>query len=71
MWPKEYKNYPEDQPLKQHEIEPGKGIIGCEMHDLNGWGLTVHQSKKGKKRGMAAFLARLLEGDRPEDGSHP
>lgn len=38
MWPKNYKDYPEDESLVQNQVEPGHGIVGCEMHDLNGWG---------------------------------
>lgn len=50
MWPKKYKDYPEDLPLTQNQVEPGKGIIGCEMHDLNGWGEAYHIFKKKEKR---------------------
>ncbi len=42
MWPKEYRDYPKDKPLVKNRVEPGKGIVGCEMHDLNGWGTTHH-----------------------------
>ncbi len=42
MWHKEYKDYPLDTPLKQRKAEPGRGIIGCEMSELNGWGTTLH-----------------------------
>ena len=38
MWPKNYKDYPLDKKLIKYEVEPGNGIIGCEMHELNGWG---------------------------------
>ncbi len=42
MWPKFYRDYPEDKPLVKQSVESGKGIIGCEMHELNGWGMTHH-----------------------------
>lgn len=45
MWPKEYKDYPKDKPLIQNQVSPGHGIIGCEMHDLNGWGQNYHIEK--------------------------
>jgi hypothetical protein len=45
MWPKAYKDYKKDEPLKKMHVEPSKGIIGCEMHDLNGWGNTLHQQR--------------------------
>lgn len=56
MWFKEYRDYPIDKPLIQEQVEPGRGIIGCEMHDLNGWGTHLHQIKPCKK----GILARLL-----------
>lgn len=43
MWPKTYRDYKTDQPLIQNQVSPGHGIIGCEMHDLNGWGTTLHE----------------------------
>lgn len=42
MWPKKYLDYPIDKPLIKQRVEPGKGIIGCEMHELNGWGASYH-----------------------------
>lgn len=42
MWPKAYRDYEKDRPLIKYQIEPSHGIIGCEMHDLNGWGNTLH-----------------------------
>lgn len=46
MWPKSYRDYPKDKPLIKNQVEPGKGIIGCEMHDLNGWGSSWHHTRK-------------------------
>jgi hypothetical protein len=60
MWPKEYKDYPEDEPLIKYQVEPGKGIIGCEMHDLNGWGNTIHIPRKKKKGPLASLLTTLF-----------
>jgi len=42
MWPKSYRDYKLDQPLIKYQVEPNHGIIGCEMHDLNGWGNSLH-----------------------------
>lgn len=44
MWFKHYRDYPIDQPLIKEPVEAGHGIIGCEMHDLNGWGLCANPS---------------------------
>ncbi len=38
----EYFDYKVDQPLIKFPVEPGRGIIGCEMHEINGWGNTLH-----------------------------
>lgn len=42
MWPKVYKDYPCDGPLKHQQIFSGKGIMGCEMHEINGLGNSWH-----------------------------
>jgi hypothetical protein len=55
MWPKKYKDYPVDTPLKHHKTEPGKGIVGVEMNDINGWGEEHHIYRK-RKKGLLALL---------------
>ena len=42
MWPKEYRDYKIDEPLKKLRVNTGDGITGVEMNDLNGWGDTLH-----------------------------
>lgn len=59
MWPKAYKNYPVDTDLIKEQIETGKGIIGCEMHELNGWGNTFHVPRRVKKRNLIEWLLQL------------
>lgn len=66
MWSKNYKNYPEDKPLIREQIEPGKGIIGCEMHDMNGWGNTIHM-RKPRKKGFVASILTYLFRDKGEE----
>lgn len=56
MWEKEYRDYPTDTPLKKQKVEPGRGIVGCEMHDLEGWGNTLHIPKKPKKKGFVRTI---------------
>lgn len=58
MWYREFKDYPPDSPLIQQQVEPSHGIIGCEMHDLNGWGERYHQPLRKKKRGALATILR-------------
>lgn len=50
MWPKSYKDYPKDTPLVKQHVEAGKGIVGCEMTELNGWGETYHIPKGSHDR---------------------
>ena len=56
MWPKSYRDYKVDDPLIKQTVESGKGITGCEMHDLNGWGLSFHNHRKRPKQGFFASL---------------
>lgn len=59
MWFKHYRDYPVDQYLKKEQVESGRGIIGCEMHELNGWGTDWHYTKRKKGR-FGTLLARLI-----------
>lgn len=61
MWPKKYRDYPVDRPLIKEQVNPGNGIVGCEMHDLNGWGNELHQMSPKKKRG--SFFSSLFKRD--------
>lgn len=59
MWPKNYKDYPVDTPLKKEQLKPGKGLVGAEMHDLNGWGTEIHcylPKPKGRIRRFFDYL---------------
>ncbi|MCE5315892.1 MAG: hypothetical protein LLG04_00835 [Parachlamydia sp.] len=56
MWHKEYRDYPTDSPLIKNQVGPSKGIIGCEMHDLNGWGNNLHIPLKSHKKGLISTL---------------
>jgi len=49
MWPKKYKDYPTDTPLKKECVSPSHGIIGCEMHEISGWGESLHLPNAKKK----------------------
>jgi hypothetical protein len=42
MWPKAYRDYKRDQPLIKYQVSSGHGIVGCEMHEINGWGNSWH-----------------------------
>jgi hypothetical protein len=63
MWFKQYRDYPIDGPLIQEKVETGHGIIGCEMHDLNGWGNEIHHVKR-RKKGLWARLMSFLFRDK-------
>lgn len=60
MWPKRYKDYPVDKPMVQQTVEPGKGIMGCEMHEINGWGNEIHHPKKRKPGLITRLLTSLF-----------
>lgn len=60
MWFKEYRDYKTDTPLIKEQVESGHGIIGCEMHDLNGWGNEIHQPRKHKRSFFKEFLSKIL-----------
>ncbi|NGX42674.1 MAG: hypothetical protein K940chlam7_00958 [Chlamydiae bacterium] len=60
MWPKFYRDYPVDESLNQQQVEPGKGIVGCEMHDLNGWGESCHIPKKRKKGLLRSLFVSIF-----------
>lgn len=70
MWHKEYKDYPRDEPLKKERLYPSNGIVGCEMHEINGWGDTIHHpATKNKKRGrFHRWLASLF--GKKQEASH-
>ena len=55
MWFKAYEDYPIDKPLIKYPVEPGFGIIGCEMNEFNGWGSNFHIYKRKK-----SLLERLI-----------
>lgn len=62
MWFKHYRDYPHDRSMVQEQVEPSHGIIGCEMHDLYGWGTQYHIPKKRKKGRLTSWLERLFKG---------
>lgn len=59
MWPKSYKDYKVDEPLIQRKVEPSHGIIGCEMHEINGWGNSF-QWKRKRKKGLIALMIESI-----------
>jgi len=60
MWHKEYRDYKPDYPMVKNRVEPSHGIIGCEMHEINGWGNTLQHPKKKKKGFLAALISSLF-----------
>ena len=69
MWPKFYRDYKVDEPLIKNQVSSGRGITGCEMHDINGWGTNIHLPKAGNKRGL--FSTLLLEFFSKFNGTNP
>lgn len=60
MWPKEYKDYPPDSVLKKEKVAPLKGIVGCEMNEVNGWGESFHWKRKQKRGVLYTLLMRVF-----------
>lgn len=60
MWFKEYRDYKTDHPLIKEPVEPGNGIIGCEMHDLNGWGVLHHHPRPSKTSLWGRIMRHLI-----------
>lgn len=65
MWDRDYRDYKRDQSLIKESLESGKGLPGCEMHEINGWGNTLHQPKKKKRGRVASFLMHLFNAKDP------
>ncbi len=62
MWDTEYKDFKKDDPLIKHQVNSGKGITGCEMHERNGWGETCQRTRlKGKKGLLLSFFETILK----------
>jgi hypothetical protein len=59
MWHKEYRDYPTDTPLIKNQVSPSHGIVGCEMHDVNGWNIEYHIPAKRPSK-FATFLSRIF-----------
>lgn len=60
MWFKQYQDYPIDTPVIQEPVESGRGIIGCEMHEIYGWGSRLHVPIKRPPGFIRQLLQSLL-----------
>lgn len=58
MWHREYRDYKTDESNIKNQVEPGRGICGCEMHEIYGWGNLLHQPKKQKPQWIASFFRK-------------
>ncbi len=59
MWNYIYKKKKNDRELLEEKVDSGKGIVGCEMHELNGWGESHHRYKRegnGYLRSLFSFF---------------
>jgi hypothetical protein len=55
MWHNTYEDHPVDELLSKENPETGKGLIGCQMKEINGWGEAQHV-KKHPPSGMLKAL---------------
>lgn len=60
MWKNTYKDYKPDKEFIHEKVAPGQGIIGCEMHEINGWGESLHVEPT-KKRGFLHFIGSFFQ----------
>lgn len=60
MWWKEYEDVRPDDSLIQERVEPGNGIVGCEMHGLYGWGERYSHPPTFKRKGVLAYFQSLF-----------
>ncbi len=60
MWKNTYKDYKPDTRYIQESVTTGKGIIGCEMNELYGWGEKHHITPSKPKKGIKLFLSLLF-----------
>lgn len=66
MWWKEYEDLRPDEPLVQERVEPGNGVIGCEMHGLYGWGERYSLPPAPKHGGLLSLLRTLFFSQRKD-----
>lgn len=63
MWARKYKDYPPDTDLKKEQVESNSGIVGCEMHELFGWGSAYDEPHSTGKKGFFRTLLIPTEQD--------
>lgn len=66
MWIKSYRDYLSNEPIIEEQVEPSNGVIGCEMHDVNGWGNEFQVFAKKRRGPVTRFLHRLFDVDKPK-----
>lgn len=60
MWEKAYHDYKRDESNIKNPVESGRGIHGCEMHEINGWGNTIHHPQKQKTGWLITLMSYIL-----------
>lgn len=70
MWKNTYKDYLLDGEFIQEPREPGRGIIGCEMHEIQGWQHAYHLPVKKEKSGLFQAIKRIFTSNKVQDESH-
>lgn len=68
MWHREYQDYKTDHPNVKESIEPSRGITGCEMHEVFGWGNSLHHPVKKKHGWLASMITYFFDS---HDGDNP
>ncbi len=63
MWHREFRDYKTDGPNVKQVVEPSRGIYGCEMHEINDWGNTIHHHRTIKKGFFATLVTHFFGPD--------
>jgi hypothetical protein len=61
MWKYHYKDHPNDLDAQKSRVEAGKGIIGCEMHEVFGW-QDSHYLEEKRKLGLLRKMLLFFKG---------
>lgn len=67
MWYREYRDYKPDEPLRKQTLKSGQGIVGCEMHEIFGWGNHLHHPCQPKKSFLSNLFLWFRKGKKRDD----
>jgi hypothetical protein len=60
MWHNTYRDYTLDGEMLKNRVGSGKGIIGAEMSEIQGWGEAYHESAEKPPKTLESLFAFLF-----------